>query len=148
MALLQSIANLDRLRQIVQVLARHGFGEILARTDLAALLPGRKAQDESTRVTLPERLRLSLQELGPTFVKLGQILSTRADLLPPDVVAEMKKLQEDVPPVSFEEIRAVIEETTAQPLAETFVSFDERPLASASIGQVHRARLRDPATAE
>src|SRR4051794_8825557 len=71
MALFQSIANLDRLRQIVQVLARHGFGELLARTELAGLVPGRRPAEDAPRVALSERLRMSMQELGPTFVKLG-----------------------------------------------------------------------------
>lgn len=143
MALLVSAGNLDRLRQIAQVLARHGFGELLARTELARLVPFRKEDDPGKpRIALAERLRLAMQELGPSFVKLGQILSTRPDLLPADLIVELKKLQEDVPPVPFEDIRRTIEETAGRELTAIFESFDEKPLASASIGQVHRARLR------
>lgn len=144
-ALLTTVGNIDRLRQITQVLVKHGFGELIARTDLAALVPFRKADAEPRpRVTLAERMRLAMQELGPSFVKLGQILSTRADLLPADLIAELKKLQEDVPPVAFEDIKATVEETIGAPLGDAFESFDPEPLASASIGQVHRARLKRP----
>src|SRR5262245_20412784 len=109
--LLSTVGNLDRLRQITQVLVKHGFGELVARTDLAALVPFRKEDSSAPRVSFAERLRLALQELGPSFVKLGQILSTRPDLLPTDVVVELKKLQEDVPPIPLEEVRREIEET-------------------------------------
>src|SRR6185503_11677393 len=122
-ALLSTARNIDRLRQITQVLVKHGFGELVARTDLGALVPGRRTEEPAPRISLAERLRLVLQELGPSFVKLGQILSTRADLLPPDVIAELKKLQEDVPPIPFDEVRAEIEETVGAPLAEVFESF-------------------------
>jgi ubiquinone biosynthesis protein len=149
-AILATVGNLDRLRQITQVLVKHGFGELIARTDLAALVPFRKreeATDEEkaqTKIGFAVRMRLAMQELGPSFVKLGQILSTRSDLLPPELITELKKLQEDVPPITFDEVKATVEETIGAPIGEVFESFDERPLASASIGQVHRARLKRP----
>jgi ubiquinone biosynthesis protein len=90
------------------------------------------------------RVRLALQDLGPSFVKLGQIVSTRPDLIPADVIAELKKLQDNVPPLPFAQLRAQVEEAVGAPLAEVFETFDEQPLASASIGQVHRARLKTP----
>src|SRR4051812_18954881 len=131
MALLAAAANLERLRQIAQVLARHGFGELVARTELSSLIPFRKQEEAASvpRVALAERIRLAMQELGPSFIKLGQILSTRSDLLPPDLIGELKKLQEDVPPVPFEDIRRTIEETAGRPIGEVFDFFDERPLA-------------------
>jgi len=141
-ALLTTVGNIDRLRQITQVLVKHGFGELVARTDLGALVPFRKSDDAAPRISFGARLRLSMQELGPTFVKLGQILSTRSDLIPADVVLELKKLQEDVPPIAFDAVRAEVEETIGAPIGEVFAAFDETPLASASIGQVHRARLK------
>lgn len=143
MALLSTVRNIDRLRQITQVLVKHGFGELLARTELSSLMPGgRPGEEAPPRLSFAERTRTAFQELGPTFIKLGQILSTRADLLPVELVSELKKLQEDVPPIPFEDVRAVLEQTLAAPIGDLFVQFDERPLASASIGQVHRARLR------
>src|SRR5689334_15589362 len=112
--LLDAVANLDRLRQITQVLARHGFGEILARTDLKALVPHRSNPpgDAPPPISLAERVRRAFEELGPAFVKLGQILSTRPDLLPAELIVELKKLQESVPPVPFAEVRAILEESS------------------------------------
>ena len=145
MALLGAVQNLDRLRQIVQVLASHGFGELLARTELAQLIPFRKAEPSAPRRSFAERARLALQELGPSFVKLGQILSTRADLLPPELITELQKLQEEVPPIPFAEVKRTVEETTGATVEALFEELTPEPLASASIGQVHRARLRTAA---
>jgi ubiquinone biosynthesis protein len=147
--LLSTVGNLDRLRQITQVLVKHGFGELVARTDLGALVPWRKSgagengDENEAKLSWAIRARLAMQELGPSFVKLGQILSTRPDLLPAELIVELKKLQEDVPPVPFEEVKAEIEQTVGAPLADVFSEFDEKPLASASIGQVHRAKLKN-----
>jgi len=88
---------------------------------------------EKRRVSIYERARLVLQDLGPSFIKLGQIASTRGDVLPPPLIVELKKLQDDVPPVPFEQLREVIEASLGAPVAELFVSFDEKPLATASI---------------
>jgi ubiquinone biosynthesis protein len=146
-SLINTVRDIDRLRQITQVLVKHGFGELVARTDLGALVPfrGKSAENgeaEKRRISFAERLRLALQDLGPSFVKLGQILSTRGDLLPADVIRELKKLQEDVPPIPVEDVKQEIEETLGAPVSEVFLEFDEVPLASASIGQVHRATLK------
>ncbi|MCA9578332.1 MAG: AarF/UbiB family protein [Polyangiales bacterium] len=140
-SILNTVRDLERLRQIVSVLARHGFGEVVQRTGLGSLLPGTtKNGADSTK--LGERVRLVLQELGPSFIKLGQIVSTRPDLIPEDVILELKKLQDDVPPAPFDDIRAQIEAELGRELSEVYASFDQTALATASIGQVHRATLK------
>ncbi len=139
--LLNTVKDLDRLRQIVGVSAKHGFGELLGRSGLSSLIR-KKKDDLPPRKSFGERLRLALQELGPSFIKLGQILSTRPDLIPEDVVCELRKLQDDVPPEDFAELRPLIEQELGATIAEVYETFDETPLASASIGQVHRATLK------
>jgi len=137
--ILDTVRDLGRLREIAGVLARHGFGELLQRTGLSGLVPGKRSEDPERN--LPVRIRLVLEELGPTFIKLGQVLSTRADLLPAEVVNELKQLQDNVPPLPFSEMRGAIETELGAPIASVFSQFDEEPLASASIGQVYRAQL-------
>ena len=97
----------------------------------------------STQLEPPQRLRLAFEELGPTFIKLGQMLSTREDLLPPEWTEELKRLHASVAPVPFEEILPVIERALGRPPSEVFVDLEREPSGSASIAQVHRARLRD-----
>ncbi|MDQ3033916.1 MAG: AarF/ABC1/UbiB kinase family protein [Myxococcota bacterium] len=138
--LLSAVRDLDRLRQIVAVLVRHGFGEIIGRTGLGSLVVG-KAETRANQ-SVGERVRLVIQDLGPSFVKLGQIVSTRPDLVPPDVITELKKLQDQVPPVPYEQIKQQIETDLSAPIDQLFEHIDPVPLASASVGQVHRARLR------
>ena len=139
-SLFDTVRDLGRLREIAGVLARHGFGEMLQRTGLASLASGKKS--EANEPGFAPRVRLVLEELGPTFVKLGQLLSTRPDLLPAEMIEELRKLQDDVPPLPFEEMKVAIEAELGAPISELFSSFDERPLASASIGQVYRALLK------
>lgn len=134
-----------RYAEVIAVLSRHGLGWLIDQFGLGSLaplqrVPFRRARP-APRHSQPERLRLALEELGTTFIKLGQILSTREDLLPPAYIAELSKLREDVHPVSSEVIIAAIEESFGQPLASLYAEFDETPIAAASVGQVHAARL-------
>ena len=138
--LFSAVRDLERLRQIVGVLVRHGFGEVLARTPLGALVSG--SSEACATQSVGERVRLVIQDLGPSFVKLGQIASTRPDLIPLDVVRELKKLQDRVPPVEFEQIQQQIESELGGSIESLFEWLDPEPLASASVGQVHRARVR------
>lgn len=139
-SILSTVRDLDRLRQIIGVLVRHGFGEALSRTALGSLVQGKSEAQKNQ--TVGERVRLVVQDLGPSFVKLGQIMSTRPDLVPPDVILELKKLQDRVPPVPYSEIKAQIEGDLNASVSDVFEVIDENPLASASVGQVHRARIR------
>lgn len=133
-----------RYAQIGEVLTRHGLGHLLHATGLGRWSPTNLLGNTiDATAGGPEHLRLALEELGPTFMKLGQILSTRPDLLPESYQAELAKLQDAVPPVPGEEIRAVVREELGVDADEAFATFDDEPIASASIGQVHGARLAD-----
>ena len=133
-----------RLAQIVAVLARHGLGSVLAAVGLHEGKGAAWRHRLSERSpTPPEHLRIALEELGTTFVKLGQILSTRGDLLPPEYQAELARLQDAGPPEPVEAIRAVIADELGGPVERFYAAFDPVPLAAASIGQAHAARTVD-----
>lgn len=134
-----------RLGEIAAVAVRYGIADLLGRLGLAGLLAARRGRSGTAEVqdlSQPERLRLAIEALGPTFVKLGQILSTRADLLSPEWITELEKLQSDVAPAPWADIRAQVEEDLGEPPEEIFASFDTEALAAGSIAQVHRARLK------
>lgn len=164
MALLSTFRELDRLRQIYVVLVRHGFADVARRIGLGGKAKEPKDKDlakvasdppedaelasaealgaEVQKSPMAERVRLVLMDLGPSFVKLGQIASTRTDVLPAEWSTELKKLQDEVSPLPFEKIREAVETSLGAPLDSVYESFEEKPLAAASIGQVHRAVLR------
>ncbi len=131
-----SVHDLPRIRDIALTLASHGFGEL-------ARIMGIEAGLGESSVPVGRRVRLALAELGTTFIKLGQVLSVRADLLPAAVIAELCELQDNAPLVPFHAVRAVVEEELGGSLESVFATFDEVPLASASIAQVHAATLHD-----
>jgi ubiquinone biosynthesis protein len=138
--------NIGRLSEIAQVAVKHGFGYFFERHRLTDLLPwtSRDGAAAAEAVSPSERgrhLREMLDELGPTFVKFGQLLSTRPDVVPPDIVIELQKLQDEVRPVPFEDVERVVREELGLSVEQAFLEFDERPTAAASIGQVHHATL-------
>jgi ubiquinone biosynthesis protein len=139
--------DLTRLREISSVLIRHGLGDLVRRTGVGTALE-RAGQilhwgetGKSTEIEPQERFRRSLEELGPTFVKLGQVLSTRPDLLSPGWIAELERLHSDVAPISFDELLPQIEMALGRSPFDVFADVEREPYAAASIAQVHRARL-------
>ena len=147
-SLQRKVQNALRLSEVMQVLIAHGFADLLARIGVTEGAPTRiaKALKLIDRESLApysqgERLRNALAELGPTFVKMGQVLSSRPDLVGVSISRELEDLQDNVPLVPFDEIRVVLEESLGRPVGEAFRSFDETPVASASLSQVYRAIL-------
>ena len=141
--------HLQRYRQILAVLFRYGFGDLVDTLRIEEYLEiglqmiSRKSRKQVDRLTRSERLRMALEELGPTFVKLGQMLSTRPDLISVEFVEELSRLQDDVPPFAYADVVRIIESELGMGPGDIFTDFEEKPLAAASIGQVHRARLKD-----
>ena len=142
-----TISNLTRIRQVAEVLLRYGFEDVVTTTPLRRLvsqsrrLSWQRADRQVFDTTRWERVRLIIEELGPTFIKLAQAMSNRADLLPQELIDEFEKLQSNVPPFDTALARQIIEEELGRPIAEVFGEFDDIPIGSASIGQVHKARL-------
>ncbi len=141
--------NLNRYRQILTILFKYGFGDLVELLKIDQYIEiglqfiSRKRRDRIEKLSRAKRTRMALEELGPTYIKFGQVLSTRPDLVPIDFTTELAKLQDEVPPFSFNDVKNIVESELGSPLKEWFDSFDETPFASASIGQVHRAGLKD-----
>lgn len=145
--MINGLKQVARALNISAILARYRLDEFLSAAHLfrpmrllRVFSPAGKAVSEMPR---GERLRLALNEMGPVYVKFGQILSTRRDLLPPDIADELALLQDQVPPFPGEQARAIVEEALGERVEAVFAGFDEQPLASASIAQVHAATLKD-----
>lgn len=140
----RTLKNAGRLRTIVGVFARHGFYNVAERIKLGQFIIARLSPAANTeKYSTAERIRMSFEELGPAFVKLGQLLASRPDLVPEDFVLEFSKLHDQVRPLPFTVIEQVLSEEFGPQLYEHFESFDSLPLGSASIAQVHRARLKN-----
>ena len=146
----RNIRSLKRYRQVLGILIKYGFGHIVEQLNIDYYLQlGKRIVSLGTvsrdleRLTQPARVRLALEELGPTFIKLGQLLSTRPDIIPADIIEELKNLQDRLPAVATEEIKAQIHKELGRPAEELFQTFAETPLATASIAQVHKAALHD-----
>jgi ubiquinone biosynthesis protein len=141
--------HLQRYRQILTVLFKYGFGDLVEvlkieqYIEIGLKMISRKRRDRLEKLSRAERVRLAFEELGPTFIKLGQILSTRPDLIPVDFINELSKLQDMVPSCSFDEASNIIEMELGSPPEKLFDFIEKTPLASASIGQVYKARLKD-----
>nr|QNO44738.1 protein kinase UbiB [Methanosarcinales archaeon ANME-2c ERB4]QNO49678.1 protein kinase UbiB [Methanosarcinales archaeon ANME-2c ERB4] len=143
----RTYCHIERYRQIISVLFKYGFGDVIDILHIGhyieIALPKRIRREHEAieEFTLPERVRMAMEELGPTFVKMGQILSTRPDLIPMEFITQFEKLQDDVPPFHYEDVKNTIESELKAPMDTIFWDFDETPVAAASIGQVHRAIL-------
>ncbi|AOY59963.1 ABC transporter [Desulfococcus multivorans] len=144
--------HLNRYRHILGILIKYGFGDLIERLNIDQYIEtGLQMLSSSKRSTVPghhkltraERVRMAVEELGPTYIKLGQLLSTRSDFLPPHYIDELSKLQDEVPPFPFAEVRTVFESEFHRPPEELFATFAPEPFASASIGQVHKAVTRN-----
>jgi ubiquinone biosynthesis protein len=140
------LRDLPRYRQILTTLVRYGYQDVVAALHLEGIVRPIERVAHGGEVPHPDRehrLRMICEDLGPTFVKLGQVLSTRPDLLPESYIHELTALRSDVRPFSFEQVESILTEEYSRPLAEVFASVDPQPVASASISQVHSAMLPD-----
>lgn len=148
-AINKTYRHLNRYQGILRVLFKYGFSDVLERLHIDQYLESglqminRKPREQIDKLSRPERLRMSLEELGPTFIKFGQVLSTRSDFIPPEYLFELAKLQDDVPPFSYDDVESIFLAEMGHKPEELFAEFKREPVAAASIGQVHEGVLRD-----
>ena len=148
-AINRTYRHLNRYQRILRVLFKYGFNDLVDRLHIDQYLEtglqmiNRKPREQLDRHSRPARLRMAMEELGPTFIKLGQLLSTRPDFIPSEYLDELAKLQDSVPPFPYEEVQQIFQEECGRDPADIYEYFDAKPVAAASIGQVHQARLAD-----
>ena len=147
-AISKTYRHLNRYQRILRVLFKYGFDDVIRRLHFDQYLESglqminRKPREQIDKLSRPERIRMALEELGPTFIKLGQVLSTRSDFIPPDYLLELAKLQDAVPPFPYEEVEETFLAEMGQKPDELFAEFKRTPVAAASIGQVHEGALQ------
>ena len=141
--------HLNRYRQILTIFFRYGFGDLIESLkidqyiEIGLQFVSKRRRERLEKLTRSEKIRMAIEELGPTYIKLGQLLSTRPDLIPMDLLEELAKLQDKVPPFPFSKAKEIIEHELGQSLEDVFEFVNQTPIASASIGQVHQAKIQD-----
>src|SRR3990167_2565499 len=146
LGLIKEVRDINRFREILTVLFEEGFDFLIEKIRLKHKIPLTKRVkariEEKKNFSMEKRLRLTLERLGPTFIKFGQVLSVRPDLVPKSYIQELQKLQDSVPPFSYDIAKQQIKKELGKDVNEIFSSFEKNPIASASISQVHKAALK------